>query len=123
MTWYRFDDPPVFDGGGIGTLAPVVIADTMPGVVGHRVGTRERMWFAPSVRLAVHILDEWRSPWVLRHDRAHQASKGFASPDMALWDCGEGGRDDDPRPVAYATQVCLFTFAGDRPEPAQAGKP
>jgi hypothetical protein len=28
---------------------------------------------------------------------------------MALWDCGEEG-DGEPRLVAYATQLFLFTF-------------
>jgi acyl-CoA thioesterase len=108
--WYRFDEPPFLDDGTLDPLALVVLADTMPGAVGERVGPREHTWFAPSVDLTVHLLDECRSPWVLAHNRARHAGDGYASADMALWDCGLAG-DDEPRLVAYATQLFLFTFS------------
>jgi acyl-CoA thioesterase len=107
--WYRFDEPPVLEDGTLDPLAAVVLADTMPGAVGERVGPQERMWFAPSVDLTVHLLDDWRSPWLLAHNRARYAGDGYASADMALWDCGPN-TDDEPRLVAYATQLFLFTF-------------
>lgn len=106
VTWYRFDDPPVLDDGRLDPLALVVLADTMPGAVGERTGPTDRMWFAPSVDLTVHLLDDCRSPWVLGHNTARHAGDGYASVDMALWDCG----DAEPRLVAYATQLFLFTF-------------
>ena len=108
--WYRFDEPPFLDDGTIDPLALVVLADTMPGAVGEKIGPQERQWFAPSVDLAVHLLDECRSPWVLAHNRARYAGDGYASADMALWDCGPDCASP-PRLVAYATQLFLFTFA------------
>jgi acyl-CoA thioesterase len=107
--WYRFDDPPYLDDGTIDPLAIVVLADTMPGAVGEKVGPQPRMWFAPSVDLTVHLLEDCRSPWVLAHNRARHAGDGYASADMALWDCGPEGAGE-PRLVAYATQIFLFTF-------------
>jgi acyl-CoA thioesterase len=107
--WYRFDEPPLLDGSRLDPLGLVVLADTMPGAVGQRVGPQEGPWFAPSVDLTFHLLDEWRSPWVLAHNRARHAGDGYASLEMALWDCGRDGTGS-PRLVAYATQVCLFTF-------------
>jgi acyl-CoA thioesterase len=107
--WYRFDDPPFLDDGMLDPLAVVVLADTMPGAVGEKVGPQDRMWFAPSVDLTVHLLDDCRSAWVLAHNRARYAGDGYASADMALWDCGPEGVDS-PRLVAYATQLFLFTF-------------
>lgn len=107
--WYRFDDPPFLEDGTIDPLAIVVLADTMPGAVGEKVGPQERMWFAPSVDLTVHLLEDCRSPWVLAHNRARHAGDGYASADMALWDCGPDGADE-PRLVAYATQIFLFSF-------------
>ena len=109
VLWYRFDDPPVQDDGTLDPLSVVVLADTMPGAVGEKIGPQDRMWFAPSVDLTVHLLDHWRSPWLLAHNRARHAGDGYASADMALWDCGPDGRDA-PRLVAYATQLFLFTF-------------
>jgi len=107
--WYRFDDPPFLADGTLDPLALVVLIDTMPGAVAEKVGRRDRLWFAPSVDLTVHLLDECRSPWVLAHNRARHAGEGYASADMALWDCGPEGTST-PRLVAYGTQLFLFTF-------------
>lgn len=104
-TWLGFDEPAWLDDGTIDPLSLVVVADTMPGAVSQRVGPSNRMWFAPSVDLTVHLLDECRSPWVLAHNTARYAGDGYASVDVALWDMGDG-----PRLVAYATQLCFFTF-------------
>ena len=118
--WHRFDDAPFLDDGTIDPLSLIVLADTMPGAIGEKLGGRSsnrdvdpernnRMWFAPSVDLTVHLLDECRSPWVLAHNTARFAGDGYASADMALWDYGPAF-DETPRLVAYATQVFLFTF-------------
>lgn len=108
--WYRFDDPPFLDDGTVDPLSLVVLADTMPGAVGEKVGQGESNWFAPSVDLTVHVLDACRSPWVLAHNRARFAGDGYASADMALWDYGPSGDDPEPRLVVYATQLFLFSF-------------
>jgi acyl-CoA thioesterase len=103
--WHRFDDPPFRDDGILDPLALVVLADVMPGAVGQKVGDTGRFWFAPSVDLTVHLLDDCRSPWVLCHNTARWAGDGYASADMALWDMSA-----TPRLVAYATQLFLFSF-------------
>lgn len=107
--WQRFDEPPFLADGRLDPLALVVLADTMPGAVGEKVGREDRSWFAPSVDLTVHLLGDCRSSWVLAHNTARFAGDGYASADMALWDCGDDGRAE-PRLVAYATQLFLFTF-------------
>jgi acyl-CoA thioesterase len=109
VMWYRFDEAPLLDDGTIDPFALVVLADTMPGAVNERVGRSARPWFAPSIDLTVHLLDICRSPWVLAHNRARFAGHGYASADMALWDCGPEGTAE-PRLVAYATQLFLFSF-------------
>lgn len=113
-TWHRFDDPSVDDRGVIDPLAAVVVADTMPGAVGQRVGPTGEMWFSPSVDLTVHLLGEWRSEWVLGVNRARWAGDGYASVEMTLWDMGDDCRGDGHL-VAHATQVCLFTFIDPPP--------
>lgn len=107
--WYAFDDPPLLADGRLDPLALVVLADVMPAAVDEKLGPDQPPWFAPSVDLTVHLLDECRSPWVLGHNRARHAGGGYASADMALWDYGPDQRDP-PRLVAYATQVFLFSF-------------
>ncbi len=107
--WHRFDEAPYAEDGTIDPASLVVLVDTMPGAVGEKVGPGDRAWFAPSVDLTVHLLGPCRSPWVLAHNTARHAGDGYASADMALWDYGEDARDE-PRLVAYATQLFLFTF-------------
>jgi acyl-CoA thioesterase len=107
--WYRFDDSPFLPDGSLDPLALVVLADTMPGAVGEKVGPNDRAWFAPSIDLTVHLLDACRSTWVLAYNCARYAGDGYASADMSLWDCGDDGRAT-PRLVAYATQIFLFSF-------------
>ena len=109
-SWYRLDEPPLFDDGTLDPLALIVYADTMPGAVGEKVGPRLRQgWFGPSVDLTFHLLDTCRSEWVLAHNRARFAGDGYASLDMALWDFGSDGTEDG-KLVAYATQLCFFNF-------------
>jgi acyl-CoA thioesterase len=106
--WYRFDDAPFLDDGTIDPLSLAVLVDSMPGAVGDKVGPGT--WFAPSIDLTVHLLDDCRSPWVMAHNRARYVGDGYASADMALWDYGPHC-DQLPRLVAYATQMFLFSFA------------
>lgn len=95
--WYRFDEPPFLAGGSLDPFAVVVLADTMPGAVAEKVGPQRRDWFGPSVDLTFHLLGDCRSDWVLAHNRARHAADGYASADMALWDCGPEGRPAAPR--------------------------
>lgn len=110
VVWYRFDEAPMLPDGAMDPFALVVLADTMPGAVGQRVGPSNRAWFAPSIDLTVHVLDVCRSGWVLAHNRARFAGHGYASADMALWDCGPDGTGQ-PGLVAYGTQLFLFSFS------------
>lgn len=101
-TWHRFDEPPFTDRGLLDPFAVVVVADTMPGAIGQRIGPTDRPWFGPSVDLTVHVCGECRSEWLLAHNTARWAGDGYASVDMALW--------DGDVLVAYGTQVSFFTF-------------
>jgi hypothetical protein len=109
VQWYRFDDPPMRDDGTLDPFAFAVAVDVMPGAVGERLGPGKNQWFAPSVDLTLHVLDDARSGCLLGHNRARHVGDGYASADMALWDLGPDQRDE-PRLVAYATQVFLFSF-------------
>jgi acyl-CoA thioesterase len=101
--WYRFDETPwIDDGTRLDPYAIVLLADTMPGAIGQRLGQTGRQWFGPSVDLTVHMCADCHSPWVLAHNTARWAGDGYASVDMALW--------DDDTLVAYATQTSFFTF-------------
>ena len=105
-TWYRFDDTPwIDDDTRLDPFAIVLLADTMPGAIGQRVGPTDRPWFGPSVDLTLHMCADCRGPWVLGHNTARWAGDGYASVDMALW--------DGDTLVAYATQTSFFTFLAE----------
>jgi acyl-CoA thioesterase len=107
--WYRYEQTPRLPSGEIDPLALVTVCDSMPGAVAERVGKQERMWFAPSADLTVHVLGEARGEWLLAHNWARHAGEGWASADMALWDA------ESRRLVAYGTQMMLFTFFDEFP--------
>lgn len=102
--WYRLDDPPLLDDGGLDPLAAVVLCDTMPGAVGQKLGEESGNWFGPSADFTIHLLGPARPGWLLAHNKARHAGDGYASVDMALWDPA------DRTLVAYATQVMFFAF-------------
>jgi acyl-CoA thioesterase len=123
-TWYRMDEPPMLADGTLDPLALIVMADTMPGAVAEKLGPQHHhSWFGPSADLTFHLLGPCRSEWVFAHNLARHAGEGYASVDMSLWDFGPDGHDEG-RLVAYATQVCFFTFARPAGLPgADAGRP
>jgi acyl-CoA thioesterase len=106
--WYRLDDPPLADDGSLDLAGVLVLADTMPGPVGQKLGPSSGRWFAPSVDFTLHSFRAARPGWLLAHQRARHAGDGYASVDAALWD--PGGDGERPALVAYATQVMLFSF-------------
>jgi acyl-CoA thioesterase len=102
-TWYRFDDPPLLPDGAMDPLGVITLADRMPGAIAERLGHQGPLWFAPSADLTVHLFEPLRTEWVLAHDRARWADDGWASVEATLW-------DESGVPVAYATQMVLFTY-------------
>jgi acyl-CoA thioesterase len=106
--WYRFDDPPLVDGGLLDPVAVVTLCDTMPGAVSERLGPGRPFWLPPSADLTVHLLGDAGPGWLLAHNRARWAGDGYASVEMTLWDPTRGL-------VAYATQMMVFVFPDGRP--------
>ena len=106
--WFRFDDPPVVDGGMLDPIAVVTLCDTMPGAVGERVGPGAPFWLPPSADITIHLLGDAGPGWLLAHNRARWAGEGYASVEMTLWDPERGL-------VAYATQMMFFSFPDGPP--------
>jgi acyl-CoA thioesterase len=109
-SWYRFDEPPVVDGGVLDPLALVTLCDTMPGAVAERMGSGGPFWLPPSADLTVHLFGDAGPGWLLAHNRARCAGDGYASTEMSLWDAERGL-------VAYATQMMFFSFPDGPPVP------
>jgi len=110
VMWYGFDETPWLDDGTVDPLAMVVLVDTMPGSIREKLGRlAPARWFSPSIDLTVHLFGPCRSPWVLARSRTRHADDGYASAEMAVWDCGTSGTET-PRLVAYGTQGFVSTF-------------
>ena len=114
--WYRFDDPPIVDGGRLDPLAVVTLCDTMPGAISERMGPGAPFWLPPSADLTVHLFADAGPGWLLAHNRARAAGDGYASVEMTLWDAHHGL-------VAYATQMMVFSFPDGPPSLEQIRPP
>ena len=104
--WSRFDHEPIGPDGRLDPYALFVVADIMPNAVFERIGPTDRLWFAPSADLTVHLLGGASPGWILGEYRAHRAGDGYASGEANLWD---PRGTDGPELVAYATQQMFFT--------------
>jgi acyl-CoA thioesterase len=114
--WYRFDEPPLVDGGLLDPCAVITLCDTMPGAVSERMGPGIPFWLPPSADLTVHLLGDAGPDWILAYNRARFAGDGYASVEMTLWDRERGL-------VAYATQMMFFSFPDGPPPPDRLRAP
>ena len=110
----RFDHPPYTPDGTIDPLGLLVLADSMPAAVDHRMGNDVPQWFGPSADLTFHWFAPSRSPWVVIRNTARHAGDGYMSVDAELWD------PTTKELIAYATQQAIFTFAEGPPTDEQA---
>jgi acyl-CoA thioesterase len=101
--WYRLDESPMRDDGTLDPLAVVALSDLMPSSVRERMGPGTPPSAPPSADLTVHLLGDASSTWLLSHQRARRATRGYASIECALWD--EGGEL-----VAHAAQMMFLSF-------------
>jgi acyl-CoA thioesterase len=80
------------------------IADTMPPALIQKLGPSHEPFFAPSLDLTVHFLEDTTSEWLLTLVHARRARAGYASADAEIW-------DDRGRLIALATQTMLLRRA------------
>ena len=99
---------------GRSSSSPTRCRERWPRRSGRKSASR---WFGPSVDLTFHLLGDCRSAWVLAHNRARHAGDGYASIDMALWDCGpRRDRPTSPRRLRHPGDVLRLQSKG-RPCP------
>lgn len=102
--WYRYKLPQALADGRIDPLAIPPIADTMPPALIQKLGPEHEPFFAPSLDLTIHFLDDTRSPWLLTDVRARHARAGYAHADVDIW-------DGDGRLIAVGTQMMMLRRA------------
>lgn len=101
VRWMRFRRAPRLADGTLDPLALVALSDTMPPAIGQALGPGGAPWFAPSVDLTTHVLENTCEEWVLIRSRCRHAGRGYATADNELW-------SRDGRLLVYATQIMYF---------------
>lgn len=106
--WFRYRIPQRLPDGRFDPLAIPPVADTMPPALTQRLGPRHPPFFAPSLDLTVHFLEDTRSQWLLAAVHARRARGGYATADVEIW-------DDAGRLLAFGTQMMLIRRGVESP--------
>lgn len=99
--WFRYLVPQHLADGRFDPLAIPPIADTMPPALVQKLGPDHEPFFAPSLDLTVHFLEDTCREWILTRVHARRARAGYATADVEIW-------DDEGRLVALATQMMML---------------
>jgi acyl-CoA thioesterase len=106
VRWIRYCDTPRTPDGAVDPLAYLPVLDVIPGAVGQRLGPGAPRYFAPTLDLTVHFLDDTDDEWLLQVMRMRRAVHGYGSGEMELW-------SRDGRLLAHASQTMLFRYADE----------
>jgi acyl-CoA thioesterase len=104
VRWFRYLRPQRLPDGHLDPLALPPICDTMPPVLTQRLGPNHEPFFAPSLDLTIHFLEDTTSQWLMTHVHTRRARAGFATGDVEVW-------DDAGRLVAVAIQMMMIRRA------------
>jgi acyl-CoA thioesterase len=109
--WMRYRAPQrdARHGGVLDRLALPPLIDTMPTALHRAIGPGGYRFYAPSLDLTVHSVDDTPREWLLVAVRVRRARMGWAIGEAEVW-------DDEGRFVAFATQAMyLHGLAGEPP--------
>lgn len=99
--WYRYLVPQKLTDGRFDPFAIAPLADTMPPALIQKLGPDYPPFFAPSLDLTVHFLEDTWAEWLLAYVHARWAGFGYATADVEIWDL-EG------KLIAFATQMMFL---------------
>jgi acyl-CoA thioesterase len=106
--WFRYKVPQRLPDGRFDPLAIPPIADTMPPALIQQMGPDHEPFFAPSLDLTIHFLEDTTAQWILTAVHVPRARAGYATADAEIW-------DDSGRLIATATQMMLLRRVPDGP--------
>jgi acyl-CoA thioesterase len=104
--WFRYRIPQRRTDGTLDPLAIPPVADTMPPALIQKLGPNHESFFAPSLDLTVHFLEDTTSQWMLNYVHARRARAGYATADAEIW-------DDGGKLLAVATQMMMLRRVPD----------
>ncbi|MEZ4402396.1 MAG: thioesterase family protein [Kofleriaceae bacterium] len=108
LRWFRYRVPQR-DGALLDRLALPPIVDTMPAALTRAIGPGPYRYYAPSVDLTLHVIDDTDREWLLVDVAVPRARAGWATGRAEVW-------DDQGRLIATACQTMyLRTLAGPAP--------
>lgn len=108
--WYRYLAPQKLPDGRFDPFAIPPIADTMPPALIQKLGPDHPPFFAPSLDLTVHFLEDTWAEWLLADVRSRWAGFGYATADVELWDL-EG------KLIAFGTQMMFLRMEPTERQP------
>jgi acyl-CoA thioesterase len=114
--WFRYRRPQRDAAGRFDRFALAPIADTMPAALTNAVGPGPYRFFAPSLDLSLHIIDDTEREWILVASYARRARAGWAVGEAELW-------DDTGRFLAFASQAMYIRNVVGEPPVRDATKP
>jgi acyl-CoA thioesterase len=100
--WYRYRAPQHDGAGLLDRLALAPLADTMPPALAQAVGPGDYRFYAPSLDLTLHVVDDTARAWVLVSTYARRARAGWAIGEAELW-------DDQGRLLGFASQMMYIS--------------
>jgi acyl-CoA thioesterase len=102
--WFRYLVPQHLEDGRFDPFAIPPIADTMPPALIQKLGPKREPFFAPSLDLTLHFLEDTTSQWLLTDVHVRRARAGYASAQSEIW-------DQKGRLVAVAMQMMMLRRA------------
>jgi acyl-CoA thioesterase len=99
--WFRYKVPQRLPDGRFDPLAIPPIADTMPPALIQKLGPGHEPFFAPSLDLTIHFLEDTEAEWILTAVHVPRARAGYATANAEIW-------DERGRLIATATQMMLL---------------
>jgi acyl-CoA thioesterase len=107
--WFRYREPQRDAGGRFDRLALPPLIDTMPTALHRAIGPGGYRFYAPSLDLTAHVVDDTQREWLLVATTVRRAHRGYAIADTEVW-------DDEGRFLAYGAQAMWITgLAGEPP--------
>lgn len=107
--WFRYRVPQRTAAGLLDRLALPPVLDTMPTALARAIGPGGYRFYAPSLDLTAHFVDDTEREWLLLAAYVRRARAGIAIGEIEAW-------DDTGRLLAYGTQAMyLKTLSGEPP--------
>ncbi|MBX3162493.1 MAG: thioesterase family protein [Deltaproteobacteria bacterium] len=107
--WLRYKVPQRDAEGRLDRLALPPLIDTMPTALHRAIGPGGYRFYAPSLDLTTHVVDDTRREWLLVAATVRRARAGWAIAEAEVW-------DDEGRFLAFGTQAMyLHGLSGEPP--------